>query len=83
MQINSLANKVSALRDISKQIGNAVREDNALLGDLEGGFDSANSLLGGTMQRLSSLASSKDSRHMLYLACFVVFIFLLMYKLSH
>ena len=39
-------------------------------------------LVAGTMHRLSNLASGSDSRHMLYLAAFVIFVFLMVYKLS-
>lgn len=40
----------------------------------------ANSLLNGTMKRLGSLVNSKDSRHMIYLALFVVFVFFVMWR---
>lgn len=45
-------------------------------------FDGTGSILGGTMKRLQNLTGSKDSRLMLYLALFVVVVFLLIYKLS-
>ncbi|EOD10358.1 hypothetical protein EMIHUDRAFT_248402 [Emiliania huxleyi CCMP1516] len=66
-QIGLLAGKVSALRGIAVQIGDHVREDNKMLDGLD--------------DRLGKLASSKDSRHMLYLALFVVAVILLIYKL--
>ena len=50
-QIGNLAGKVSQLRELSIQIGGHVREDNRLLSDLDGSFDSTGGLLGGTMKR--------------------------------
>merc|ERR1712087_757241 len=82
-QIGSLADKVSQLKEISIRIGNHVREDNKLLEGLDNNFDATGGVLKGTMQRLNNMVNSKDSRHMLYLALFVVFVFLFMYKMSH
>jgi len=80
-QIGLLAGKVSALRGIAIEIGDHVREDNRILDGLDDRFLTAGNLLGGTMRRLNTLASSKDSRHMLYLALFVVAVFLIIYKM--
>uniref|UniRef100_A0A7S3W915 t-SNARE coiled-coil homology domain-containing protein n=1 Tax=Strombidinopsis acuminata TaxID=141414 RepID=A0A7S3W915_9SPIT len=80
-QIGLLAGKVSALRGIAIEIGDHVREDNRLLDSLDDKFMSAGGLLSGTMKRLNKLASSKDSKHMMYLALFVVAVFLFIYKM--
>jgi blocked-early-in-transport protein 1 len=80
-QINLIAGKVGQLKELSIAIGSHVKEDNRLLGDLDNSFDSAGSLLSGTMKRLGSLADSGGNRHMLYLALFVIFVLLLVYKL--
>ena len=77
-----LGSKVSELRELSIAIGKHVKDDNTLLNDLDGNFDGTGSLLSGTMKRLGNLTNSKDSRHMLYLAAFVIFVFLMVYKLS-
>ena len=69
-QINLIAGKVGQLKELSIAIGS---HDNS--------FDSAGSLLSGTMKRLGSLADSGGNRHMLYLALFVIFVLLLVYKL--
>jgi len=79
--IGLLASKVSALRGIAIEIGEHVREDNRMLDTLDDRFLSAGGMLGGTMKRLNTLASSKDSKYMLYLALFVVGVFLLIYKM--
>jgi blocked-early-in-transport protein 1 len=81
-QISNLASKVTALRDISIQIGGHVREDNRLLDDLDGGFDSTGNLLGGTMKRLGVLAKSGGGCHMTYLVAFVLFVFLLLWRMT-
>ena len=81
-QINNLAGKVSALKDISIQIGNHIKEDNKLLGDLDGSFDTTGGLLGGTMKRLGKLASSGGGCHMTYLAMFVVFVFFALWRMT-
>lgn len=81
-KIGMLGSKVSELRELSIQIGRHVKDDKSLLDDLDGNFDGTGSLLSGTMKRLNTLSNSKDSRHMLFLACFVVLVFMLVYKLS-
>ena len=82
LQISQLAGKVSALKDISIQIGGHIKEDNRLLDDMGGGFDNASGLLGGTMKRLGNLSKSGGGWHMAYLAGFVLFVFLLLWRLT-
>ena len=53
-QIGNLAGKVTQLRELSIQIGSHVREDNRMLGDLDGSFDTTGGLLGGTMKRCAA-----------------------------
>ena len=81
-QITALLGKVNQLKEVSVQIGNHVREDNKLLNGMGDQFDSSGGLLNGTVKRLSALAGSKDSWHMLYMAIFVVFVFLFIYKMT-
>lgn len=82
MQISALAGKVSALKDISIQIGGHIKEDNRLLDDMGGGFDNASGLLGSTMKRLGNLSKSSGGWHMAYLAGFVLFVFLLLWRMT-
>ena len=81
-QISALLGKVNQLKQVSVQIGDHVREDNKLLGGMSDQFDTSGSMLGGTVKRLSALASSKDGWHMVYLAMFVVLVFLFIYKMT-
>ena len=81
-QINLIAGKVGQLKELSIAIGSHVKEDNRLLGDLDNSFDSAGSLLSGTMKRLGKLSSGQGSGTMCYLAVFVLFVFLLLWRLT-
>ena len=81
-QIGKLAGQVSALKDISSQISIHIKGDNKLLDELDGSFDSAGGMLGGTMKRLGAVANSGGSSNILYLAMFVVAVFLLLWKMT-
>ena len=81
-QISALLGKVNQLKEVSVQIGNHVRDDNKMLNGMGDQFDSSGSMLSGTVKRLSALANSKDGWHMIYLALFVVFVFLFIYKMT-
>jgi len=79
--IGLLAGKVAQLKQLSIDIKDHVRDDNKMIGELDGSFDSTGGLLQGTMKRMGTMLSSKDSRHMLFLAVFVLFTLLLLYKM--
>ena len=81
-QISALLGKVNQLKEVSVQIGNHVRDDNKMLNGMGDQFDSSGSMLSGTVKRLSALANSKDGWHLIYLALFVVFVFLFIYKMT-
>jgi blocked-early-in-transport protein 1 len=81
-QISALLGKVNQLKQVSVQIGDHVREDNKLLNGMGDQFDTSGSMLGGTVKRLTALANSKDGWHMVYLAMFVVLVFLFIYKMT-
>ena len=80
--VNGLASKVSQLKELSIQIGADVRESNNMLGDLDNNFDSAGNLLGSTMKRLGLLSKGGGNCTMTYLAAFVFFIFILLWRLT-
>ena len=81
-QIGKLAGQVSALKDISSQISIHIKGDNKLLDELDGSFDSAGGMLGGTMKRLGALASSGGNCNMTYLVMFIVFVLLLLWRMT-
>lgn len=80
--VNSLASKVTQLKDLSNAIHIDMKDQNNMLNDINGGFDSAGSLLGGTMKRLTALTKGGGSCTMMYLAMFVFFVFLLLWRLT-
>jgi len=77
--VNLLHGKVSALKEMTIQIGDHVRNDNAMLDGMGSEFDRTNSLLSGTMKRLDALAQTKNGRHMIYLALFVIVVFFVLW----
>ena len=81
-QIGKLAGQVSALKDISSQISIHIKGDNKLLDELDGSFDSAGGMLGGTMKRLGALSAGGGNCNITYLVMFVVFILLLMWRMT-
>lgn len=82
LQIGALAGKVSALKDISSQISIHIKNDNKLLDEMDTSFDNAGGLLGGTMKRLNSVATSAGSGNICYLAMFVIAVFLILWRLT-
>jgi len=82
MQISLIKDKVGALRDVAIQINGHIKEDNAMLDGLGSSFDSAGGLLGGTMKRLGALTNSTGNCTLVYLVAFVLFVFLLLWRLT-
>mmetsp|Transcript_14461 Transcript_14461/g.37444 ORF Transcript_14461/g.37444 Transcript_14461/m.37444 type:complete len:91 (+) Transcript_14461:300-572(+) len=80
--INLLHGKVSALKEMTIQIGNHVKEDINMLDGMGSDFDRTGGLLRGTMSRLDALVQTKDGRHMIYLALFVIGVFIVLYVFS-
>ena len=80
--VNGLAGKVSQLKELSIQIGADVRDQNHLLNNIDNSFDVTGNLLGGTMKKLGLLSKGGGNCHMVYLAAFVFFVFLLLWRLT-
>merc|ERR1712087_875707 len=80
--IGLLAGKVSQLKQLSIDIQGEIRTDLKQLDGIDSTFDSAGSALKGTMMRLGRMVNSKDGCHMLYLALFVVAVFLFIYRMA-
>mmetsp|Transcript_14458 Transcript_14458/g.37438 ORF Transcript_14458/g.37438 Transcript_14458/m.37438 type:complete len:127 (+) Transcript_14458:300-680(+) len=74
--------QVSALKEMTIQIGNHVKEDINMLDGMGSDFDRTGGLLRGTMSRLDALVQTKDGRHMIYLALFVIGVFIVLYVFS-
>eukprot|EP00045_Choanoeca_perplexa_P022744 m.10720 g.10720 ORF g.10720 m.10720 type:complete len:108 (+) comp9668_c0_seq1:88-411(+) len=80
-QVDSLRGKVSMLKELTIDIGEEVRSQNAMLGDMDGSFDDTDSLLGISMKKVTRLASSGNGRLMCYLIGFAVTVFLMIWYL--
>ncbi|KAL6064362.1 protein transport protein bet1 [Balamuthia mandrillaris] len=79
---NSMAQmteKVSAIKHITLEIQNEIRQGSLLLDELEGSFSSASGLLKATRKRLDRLAHQATSRHVFYLVLFFFFILFFLY----
>eukprot|EP00730_Choanoeca_flexa_P012152 TRINITY_DN3426_c0_g1_i1.p1 TRINITY_DN3426_c0_g1~~TRINITY_DN3426_c0_g1_i1.p1 ORF type:complete len:111 (+),score=9.51 TRINITY_DN3426_c0_g1_i1:83-415(+) len=80
-QVDSLHSKVSMLKELTIDIGDEVRSQNSLLGDMDGSFDDTDSLLGISMRKVNKLASGSSGRLMCYLIGFAVTVFLFIWYL--
>ncbi|XP_071509863.1 BET1 homolog [Diadema setosum] len=74
-----LRSKVSALKSLSIDIGNEVREQNKLVNEMEHEFDAGGGFLRATMGRLTRLSRSGLQCHYLYLFLFAAFVFFIIY----
>jgi blocked-early-in-transport protein 1 len=76
---NELTSKVSALKHLTIDIGNEVRNQNRLLGDMDDEFDSSGGLLQSTMGRLTKMSKAGHHKLMWYLILFALFVFFVCY----
>uniref|UniRef100_A0A914UJE5 t-SNARE coiled-coil homology domain-containing protein n=1 Tax=Plectus sambesii TaxID=2011161 RepID=A0A914UJE5_9BILA len=79
---DQLSNKVSALKSLTIQIGDEVRDQNRLLSDMDTEFDSSGSLLGSTMRRLGIVSKAGGHKLMCYLILFALFVFMIIWYLA-
>lgn len=80
--IGRFAGQVSQLKELTIQINGHLKEDNKLLGELDGSFDSTSGLLGGVTKRLGLLSKNGGGNNLCFLAAFVFFVFLLLWRLT-
>mmetsp|Transcript_15161 Transcript_15161/g.32496 ORF Transcript_15161/g.32496 Transcript_15161/m.32496 type:complete len:144 (+) Transcript_15161:748-1179(+) len=81
-QVDGLNDKVSVMKDLAIQIGNEVDYQNRMLDKMDSGFDSAQGLLGGTMERLNDMvASGNGGTPLCYLVAFILAVFFALYLL--
>lgn len=72
-------NQVRALKSLSIDIGNEVRTQNRMLGDMDDEFDSSGGLLQSTMARLTNISKAGHHKLMWYLILFALFVFFVCY----
>jgi len=77
--IDSLRNKVNALRGITIDINDEIKNQKHLIRTMDDEFDSTEGLLAGSMRRVQRLASGGHNRYIFYLILFAVFVFLYVY----
>ena len=77
--LNNLQGKVHALKSLTIDIGNEVKEQNKYLNGMDNDFDFGEGLLGSTMKRLQVMAAKSNKRFTLYLVLFSFGVFLLIY----
>ncbi|XP_068707893.1 BET1 homolog [Montipora foliosa] len=73
--VDHLSSKVQALKSLTIDIGQEVRYQNKMLGEMDTDFDAGGSLLSSTMGRLTALTKKGHHRVMLYLFLFCLFVF--------
>ena len=77
--LNNLSGKVAALKSLTIDIGNEVKEQNKYLNGMDDDFNFGEGLLGSTMKRLQVMAAKSNKRFTLYLVLFSFAVFLLIY----
>jgi blocked early in transport 1 len=77
-RISELSEQVARLKGLTIDIGNEVREQNALLDGLSDGFGNANDLLQNSLRRIGTMLQTTGGKHMcsMVIFCIVVMIFL-------
>ncbi len=78
-RIAELSDQVSRLKSLTIDIGNEVREQNALLDNMGDGFSSTRDLLQGSLRRIGFMLERGGTKHMLYMVGFVVAVMVFLY----
>jgi len=76
---DELSSKVRSLKSLSIDIGNEVRTQNRMLGEMDDEFDSSGGLLQSTMARLTNISKAGHHKLMWYLILFALFVFFICY----
>ena len=74
-QSDQLAEKVRLIKGLSQQIKHDIEASDLLIRDVDRDMNSADSLINETLLRLKKVTESESSRHMIYLALFIVAVF--------
>lgn len=70
-----LADKVRALKKVTIDIGDEVKQQNKLLQDMDSEFDKSGGFLRSTMNRVTAMAKAGHNCYILYLILFAMFVF--------
>ena len=77
---SALADQISALKGISRDILSEVEAQNELLDNMSGQVSSTSSMLNDTIGKLGSMLKTGGGSHMLALTVFIVVAFILIYS---
>jgi len=77
--IDDLEAKVGQLKQITHGIGGEIGASNGLIEQMSTQFDSAGSMLTGTVGKLNQMLKQKTGGHMWHMVLFIVFIFMLLW----
>ena len=78
-RISELSDQVARLKGLTIDIGNEVREQNALLDDMGDGFSATRDMLAGSLRRIGTMLETTGGKHMCYMVTFVVFVMVFLY----
>ncbi|GMI43676.1 hypothetical protein TrCOL_g2930 [Triparma columacea] len=78
-RIGALSDQVATLKSLTLDINTEVSEQNRLLDGMDTSFNNIGGLLGSTMNRITTMMDATGSRHMWYLAGFVVVVMVFLY----
>ncbi|XP_016398358.1 BET1 homolog isoform X2 [Sinocyclocheilus rhinocerous] len=74
-----LRTKVNSLKHLSIDIGNEVKYQNKMLGEMDSDFDSTGGLLGATIGRLKLISRGSQTKVYCYMLLFALFVFIVLY----
>jgi blocked early in transport 1 len=80
-RISELSEQVARLKGLTVDIGNEVREQNALLDGLHDRFGNVTDLLSNSLQRIGTMLQTTGGKHMCYMVLFCVFVMVFLYWL--
>ncbi|XP_071517131.1 BET1 homolog [Panulirus ornatus] len=76
---SQLKDKVKALKSLTIDIGNEVKNQNTLLSDMDDDFQKSGNFLERSMKRLGIIGKGSQNYHILILFCFCFVVFLLLW----
>lgn len=75
-----LANHISEIKRISIAIGDQVKEDNVILGDMEKNMTKGKAMMIKTMNKLDDVLNSRAGNVIFYTILFILLVFMFLYK---
>ncbi|RWS16266.1 BET1-like protein [Dinothrombium tinctorium] len=79
--VDGLRTKVGALKNLTIDMGEEIREQNKYLKEMDNDFDSTQGLLSSSFNRVKRLAMAGHNKYILYLILFSLFVFFVIYVL--